>query len=211
MRPQLFFELTRFWPQQYNTDGATLTNAGLDVLILENVRMRDEMRAGQFLNINSKRYQVILDPCIMEENQADNGAIPIGGFASDIYVVPFAARGGSIRTLYWEYYDYRNDVIPAARDARADAWYWTDSGAFLWHIKPPDNWCLEVISKVEPRLILRTPQLAGRLQNVTYVPLQHTDDVLPSQDYWVNGGVTTGRPAPSPFSEWNLSGPGFNN
>ena len=204
MRPQLFFELTRFWPQQYNTDGATLTNAGLDVLILENVRMRDEMRSGQFLNINSKRYPVILDPCIMEENQADNGAIPIGG-------VPFAARGGSIRTLYWEYYDYRNDVIPAARDARADAWYWTDSGAFLWHIKPPDNWCLEVISKVEPRLILRTPQLAGRLQNVTYVPLQHTDDVLPSQDYWVNGGVTTGRPAPSPFSEWNLSGPGFNN
>ena len=211
MRPQLFFELTRFWPQQYNTDGATLTNAGLDVLILENVRMRDEMRSGQFLNINSKRYPVILDPCIMEENQADNGAIPIGGFASDIYVVPFAARGGSIRTLYWEYYDYRNDVIPAVRDARADAWYWTDSGAFLWHIKPPDNWCLEVISKVEPRLILRTPQLAGRLQNVTYVPLQHTDDVLPSQDYWVNGGVTTGRPAPSPFSEWNLSGPGFNN
>jgi len=211
MRPQLFFELTRFWPQQYNTDGATLTNAGLDVLILENVRMRDEMRSGQFLNINSKRYPVILDPCIMEENQADNGAIPIGGFASDIYVVPFTARGGSIRTLYWEYYDYRNDVIPAVRDARADAWYWTDSGAFLWHIKPPDNWCLEVISKVEPRLILRTPQLAGRLQNVTYVPLQHTDDVLPSQDYWVNGGVTTGRPAPSPFSEWNLSGPGFNN
>ena len=211
MRPQLFFELTRFWPQQYNTDGATLTNAGLDVLILENVRMRDEMRSGQFLNINSKRYPVILDPCIMEENQADNGAIPIGGFGSDIYVVPFTARGGSIRTLYWEYYDYRNDVIPAVRDARADAWYWTDSGAFLWHIKPPDNWCLEVISKVEPRLILRTPQLAGRLQNVTYVPLQHTDDVLPSQDYWVNGGVTTGRPAPSPFSEWNLSGPGFNN
>src|SRR3990167_5547366 len=209
MRPQLFFELTRFWPQQYNTDGATLTNAGLDVLILENVRMRDEMRSGQFLNINSKRYPVILDPCIMEENQADNGAIPIGGFASDIYVVPFAARGGSIRTPYREYYDYRNDVIPAVRDARADAWYWTDSGAFLWHIKPPDNWCLEVISKVEPRLILRTPQLAGRLQNVAYVPLQHVDDVLPSQDYWVNGGVSTGRPAPSPFSEWNLSGPGF--
>jgi hypothetical protein len=211
MRPQLFFELTRFWPQQYNTDGATLTNAGLDNLILENIRMRDEMRSGQFLNINAKRYSVILDPCIMEENQADNGAIPIGGFASDLYIVPFSARGGTIRSLYWEYYDYRNDVIPAVNDVRAGAFYWTDSGAFLWHIKAPDNWCLEVISKIEPRLILRTPQLAGRLQNVAYVPLQHTDDVLPSQDYWVNGGVSTGRPAPSPFSEWNLSGPGFDN
>ena len=211
MRPQLFFELTRFWPQQYNTDGATLTNAGLDNLILENIRMRDEMRSGQFLNINAKRYPVILDPCIMEENRADNGAIPIGGFASDLYIVPFSARGGTIRSLYWEYYDYRNDVIPAVNDVRAGAFYWTDNGAFLWHLKAPDNWCLEVISKIEPRLILRTPQLAGRLQNVAYVPLQHTDDVLPSQDYWVNGGVPTGRPAPSPFSEWNLSGPGFNN
>ena len=211
MRPQLFFELTRFWPQQYNTDGATLTNAGLDNLILENIRMRDEMRNGLFLIINSKRYNVVLDPCIMEENRADNGAIPIGGFASDLYIVPFSARGGTIRSLYWEYYDYRNDVIPAVNDVRAGAFYWTDNGAFLWHLKAPDNWCLEVISKIEPRLILRTPQLVGRLQNVAYVPLQHTDDVLPSQDYWVNGGVPTGRPAPSPFSEWNLSGPGFNN
>jgi hypothetical protein len=67
---------------------------------------------------------------------------------------------------------------------------------------------VEVIAKTEPRLILRTPQLAGRLQNVVYVPLQHADDPLPSQDYHVNGGVSTGRPFPSPFSEWNLSGPG---
>jgi hypothetical protein len=67
---------------------------------------------------------------------------------------------------------------------------------------------MEVISKTEPRLILRTPQFAGRLQNVTYCPIQHTDDPLPSQDYWTNGGVPSGRPFPSPFSEWNLAGPG---
>src|SRR3990170_5774965 len=121
MRPQLFFELTRFWPQQYNTDGATLTNAGLDNLILENIRMRDEMRNGLFLIINSKRYNVVLDPCIMEENRADNGAIPIGGFASDLYIVPFSARGGTIRSLYWEYYDYRNDGIPAGNEGGAGA------------------------------------------------------------------------------------------
>lgn len=151
---------------------------------------------------------VILDDCIMEENQADNATIPIGGFASDIYFVPFSARGGTLKTLYWQYFDYRKGTLPAVGDARANVFFWSDQGVFLWGIRPPNNWCIDVISKVEPRLILRTPQLAGRLQNVVYVPLQHTDDPLPSQDYHVNGGVSTGRPFASPYSEWNLNGPG---
>ena len=206
MRSQLFWELTRFWPVQYNTDGTGVNSAAYDSLYLENVRMRDAMRDGNYLLINSKPYQVILDDCIMEENQSVNGAIPIGGFASDIYIVPLTARGGSLRTLYWEYYDYRNDVIPQM--SGLPTWYWSDNGAFLWSMKAPDNWCMEAIAKTEPRLILRTPQLAGRLTDVVYVPLQHTDDPLPSQYYHVNGGVKTGRPLPSPFSEYNLSGPG---
>lgn len=214
MREPLFYELTRFWPCKYNTDACTTAASGTmtasnNVDAAAQVRFRDEMRNGKFLMIDGRRVSVILDDCIMEENRADNGAIPIGGFASDIYFVPFTARGGTIRTLYWEYYDYRNDVIPGASDVRAaPTFFWSDNGVFLWGLKAPDNWCVEVISKTEPRLILRTPQLAGRLQNVTYVPLQHTDDPLPSQDYHVNGGVATGRPYPSPFSEWNLSGPG---
>ncbi len=206
MRSQLFWELTRFWPVQYNTDGTGVTSAAYDSLYLENVRMRDAMREGNYLLINSKPYQVVLDDCIMEENHSANAAMPIGGFASDIYIVPLTARGGSLRTLYWEYYDYRNDVIPQM--SGLPTWYWSDNGAFLWSMKAPDNWCMEAIAKTEPRLILRTPQLAGRLTDVVYVPLQHTDDPLPSQYYHVNGGVKTGRPFPSPFSEYNLSGPG---
>jgi hypothetical protein len=208
MREPLFYELTRVWPCQYNTDGCSATatlEAGSDA----QVRFRDEMRNGKFLLVDGRRVPVILDDCIMEENHADNGAIPIGGFASDIYFVPFTAMGGNIRTLYWEHYDYRQDTLPSVVDARASQFFWSDGGAFLWGLKAPDNWCLEVISKVEPRLILRTPQLAGRLTDVVYVPLQHTNDPLPSQDYWLNGGVSTGYPTKSPFSEFNLSGPGI--
>ena len=207
MRSQLFWELSRFWPQKYNTDGATLTNAGLDNLILENIRIRDAMRAAQYLTVNSKNYQVILDDCIMEENQSDNGAIPISGFSSDIYIVPMTARGGTLRTMYWEYFDYSKNVLPQMQGL--PTWFWSDNGVFLWTMGAPKNWCLDVSSKTEPRMILRTPQLAGRLQNVVYVPLQHTDDPLPSQLYPVNGGVHTGRPSPSPYSEWNLDGPGI--
>ncbi len=211
MRHQLFFELTRVWPLQYNTSDTGSLASGLDAVYLQNVKERDDMRREQYLIVNGKKYGVFLDGCIPEDNKADNAALPVSGFASDIYIVPMTAMGGTLRTLYWEYFDYKAGPLQAAQDIRASAWFWSDNGVFLWHVKPPDNWCIEAIVKTEPRLILRTPQLAGRLLNVGYVPLQHVNDPLPSQDYWVNGGVATGRPAPSPFSEWNPSGPGFTN
>lgn len=213
MREPLFYAITEIWPCRYHTyrcdviDGSNIDPVpNLDAAAM--VRFRDEMRAGQYLVVDGYRVPVIVDDCITEENQADNGTIPVSGFASDIYFVPFSARGGTIQTLYWEYYDYRNDILPDISAVKAGTFFWSDNGTFLWGLKAPDNWCLEIISKVEPRLILRTPQLAGRLQNVVYVPLQHTDDPLPSQDYHVNGGVSTGYPSSSPYSEWNESGPG---
>jgi len=214
MREPLFYAITEIWPCRYMTYRCSVIDGGnIDpVPTLDSAAMvlfRDEMRAGKFLMIDGRRVPVIVDDCIMEDNHADNATIPVGGFSSDIYFVPFSARGGSIQTLYWEYYDYRNDVLPDVSAVKAGTFFWSDNGVFLWGLKAPDNWCLEIISKTEPRLILRTPQLAGRLENVVYVPLQHTDDPLPSQDYHVNGGVTTGYPPSSPYAEWNARGPGM--
>jgi hypothetical protein len=207
MRSQLFFELTRIWPLQYNTSDTGLTSiSGLDNLYLANTELRDSMRAGKFLIVNSKQYPVILDDTIPEDNHADNATIPLGGFASDLYIVPMSARGGTLRTLYWEYYDYRTNALPDI--SSLPMYFWSDSGAFLWTVNTPKLWCFNVAAKTEPRLILRTPQLAGRLTDISYTPLQHINDPLPSQDYFVSGGVRTGRPFPSPFSEYNLSGPG---
>ena len=218
MRDELFYALTEIWPCRYityrcsNIDSSGSVIDPVGAYSAESMfRMKTEMRQGSFLWVDGFQVPVIIDDCIAEDNHADNGTIAAGCFASDIYFVPFSARGGTIRTLYWEYYDYRNDVLPAVNDARASTFFWSDNGVFLWGLKAPDNFCLELISKVEPRLILRTPQLAGRLTDIAYCPLQHGNDPLPSQDYFVNGGVPTGRPAPSPYSEWNLSGPGFNN
>jgi len=214
MRSDLFYYITEIWPCNYmtyrcsNPDTANIDPVG-SYEVSAALEMKNSMRDGSFLWIDNMRVPVIQDDCITEETTADNAAIPIGGYSSDIYIVPFAARGGTLRTLYWEYFDYGVGTMPAVQDMRATSFFWTDNGIFLWGVKPPDNWCIEVISKVEPRLILRTPQLAGRLQNVVYVPLQHTDDVLPSQPYHVNGGVATGYPGPSPFSEWNPGGPGI--
>lgn len=217
MREPLFYEITSCWPCQYNTSGCAVPATNINGFVINlnqdaesQIRFRDDMRVNKYLLIDGVRVPVIVDDCIMEQESTDNQNIPIGSYASDIYFVPFSARGGTFRTMYWEYFDYRNAVLPDATLAHSvPPFFWSDNGVFLWGLKAPDNWCLEVICKTEPRMILRTPQFAGRLQNVCYAPIQHTDDPLPSQDYWTNGGVPTGRPFPSPYAEWNLPGPGI--
>ena len=216
MRDELFYALTEIWPCRYityrcdNIDGSNIDPIG-SYSVESMFRMKTEMRQGSFLWVDGFQVPVIIDDCIPEDNSADNGTISAGCFASDIYFVPFSARGGTIRTLYWEYFDYRTGTLPAVTDSHTMPWFWSDNGVFLWGVQSPKVWCVDMIAKVEPRLILRTPQLAGKLTDISYCPLQHGNDPLPSQDYFVNGGVTTGRPAPSPFSEFNLAGPGFNN
>jgi hypothetical protein len=214
MRSDLFYYITEIWPCNYMSYRCfTFDQANIDPVpefnTVEAIAMKNAMRDGSYLMIDNIRVPVIQDDCITEENQSDNAAIPISGFASDIYVVPLSARGGTLQTMYWQYFDYRGGPIDALNRVELPMWFWSDAGTFLWSMKAPDNWCMEAIAKTEPRLILLTPQLAGRLQNVVYVPLQHTDDPLPSQNYWVDGGISTGYPESSPYSEWNQSGPGI--
>jgi hypothetical protein len=214
MRKGLFDAIADIWPCGYATDRCQTqdTNAGLRVTIndLNATEFRDDMRNGRYLLVDGERIPVIIDNCIAEENNDDNSTIPIGGRASDIYIVPMSARNGSVRTMFWEFYDYTGGTMPAVSDARANAFFWSDGGRYMWSVKSPDNWCLELISKTEPRLRLATPQFAARITNVTFIPdfgLNY-DDPLPSQDYWLNGGNPSGYPEPSPYSEWNTDGPG---
>jgi hypothetical protein len=211
MRDELFYAITEIWPCRYityrcsNIDGANIDPIG-SYSVETMFRMKNEMRDGSYLLVDNLKIPVIIDNCINEDNHADHGAIPAGCFASDIYIVPLTARGGSMKTLYWEHYDYRTDLLPSI--SGLPAYFWSDGGVFLWTILTPHVWCIDAAAKIEPRLILRTPQLAGRLTDIAYCPLQHTNDPLPTQDYFVNGGISTGRPFPSPYSEWGTRGPG---
>jgi len=216
MRSQLFDHIADKWACEYGayrcqfTAESSYSNAVQNFNDMEIVRMRDAMKTGQYLLIDGVKVPVILDDCMSEETAADNAHIPVGGYSSDIYLLPFSIRGGEYDTLYWETKNYQDGTMTAVEQARASQWFWSDGGRFLWGLNYPVNWCITMISKIEPRLILRTPQIAGRLQNVVYAPLQHWDDPLPSQDYWLDGGIPTGFPGPSPYSEYNLAGPGRN-
>ena len=204
MRTALFWELTDVWPCQYQTYRCTdISPGGIGSLVIdgrENVRMRDDMRNGNYLLIDGVRVPVLLDDNILEESSDDTNLIPVGCFASDIYLVPMTVRGG-IPVTFWQHYDYRMGTMQAVIDGRLTNQFWTDAGMYLW-TWDNYNWCIVHEAKVEPRIIMRTPQIAGRLQNVCYCPLQHPRDPQPDDDYFVDGGVTA-PPPPSLFADWS--------
>lgn len=208
MRGDLFYELTAVWPCSYLTyrcsfrtqDGTVITN----VSATDQVALRDAMRAGRYLLIDGEQWEVVIDDGILENNRSSNPTlIPIGGYESDIYFVPLTVRG-NVPVTYWQYFDYNKGSIQAAQDAHYTNEFWTDGGKYFWVKEANLRWCTLLSAKIEPRVILRTPQLAGRIQDVVYVPLQHVRDAIPGDYYFVNGGVSTARAAPSYYSDWNL-------
>ena len=204
MRRGLFWELTDYWPCRYHTYRCRVMDSnwidpvpGLDAA--EMTRFRDAMRQGNYLVIDGQRIPVIIDSCIVEESSDDTNKLAVGNFASDIYLVPLSVLGGRPST-FWQYFDYRNGPMQAVVNGRASNFFWSDAGMYLWTFDTK-NYCIVHETKIEPRVILRTPQIAGRITNVCYSLLQHPRDSHPDDDYFVDGGVTT-RDPPSLYEDW---------
>jgi hypothetical protein len=189
MRRRLFWALTEVWPCAYQTYRCTnYYSAGQPNVssVDAQIRMRDEMRTGNFLLIDGERFDVVIDNSIPEDNLAG------GTFESDIYVVPMSVLGGTPVT-WMEHIDYDAPygAMEAARLLAPDGSYYTsDGGRFLWHKKPPRNFCVQMIVKTEPRLILLTPYVASRWTNLRYTPLSHERDWQTNSSYFADGGRT---------------------
>lgn len=202
MRPQLWYELSACWPCKYNTNRCLSTpNIGESVVRLdgrENISDRDNMRRSMTIDVNGRTYPVILDNCISEDSNQTTGNLAAGTFASDIYFVPLTITGG-FPVTYLEYLDYRQAASDTAL-LRGREDFWTDRGIYSWAIENL-NWCYKLKLKTEMRVVLRTPQLAGRIQNVMYSPLQHLREDEPTSPYFVDGGVSI-RIADTKYAAW---------
>jgi len=174
----------------------------------DQIAMRDDMRQNRYLIVDGIRYNVIFDSALTENSSGTVGVgnVPAGQLASDIYIIPLTAMGGSLATTYWQYYDYSgpNAVMSQLGDGQGLASeYWTDSGRYMFHFKTAINWCVQWIAKMEPRILLRTPQLAARIKNVRYSTLMHPNDAYSDQPYFQAPGGVSGRTAPSTYAEWH--------
>lgn len=201
MRPECWYELCQVWPIAYlTTRGFTLPAGNTNFIDSSRVRdMMDEMQEGMFLYINGRRHPVITDDGIFEYNSGNDANVPMGSFASDIYMVPLTYLGNRPAT-FLQHKDYRM-AGPDLRLARLTDDIWTDNGRFMWTTETL-KWCYTLSGKVEPRIILKTPQLAGRINHVMYTPLQHLRSFDQDSDYFYKGGVDH-RTAQTYYSLWN--------
>lgn len=211
MRQEAFYELTAVWPCAYLTARCTSVgvpnsaNTNLFVDANDQVRMRDELRAGRYLLVDGERWPVVFDDGIAEQTSATDHHLADGCFSSDIYFIPVTVAGG-VASTYLQYFDWTGQYAAMSQLGQVgvgQGWYYSDGGRFLWHFQPPNNFCIRWVALIQPRVILRTPQLAGKLQNVAYCPIAHTREPFPDDPYFFNGGVSTNRTLPTLYSDWN--------
>lgn len=199
MRESAFDQVARAWPCSYLTYRCQVTNASgerVTVNAADQVRMRDDMLQGKYLLIDGTRFEVVIDDGIPEFTNTTNANVPSGCFSSDIYVIPMSVLGSRAVT-YMEYFQYSN---PSILTALGNMILGQIEGPFLTWPRQT-NQCVVWNAKIEPRLILRAPWLAGRLQNVVYCPLQHEREPFPEDPYHVDGGKTS-HPGPSLWGLW---------
>lgn len=199
MRYGLFWALTNIWPCVYATSGCAVNTVIRTQSMEEATRMRDDMRQGRYLLIEGKRYEIIIDDAITEEAAA--GGV-VGTYESDAYFVPLTANGQP--TLFWEYFPFNAQAIAAASRMAPDGYYSVlQNGRFLQVRQSPTHTCVQVEVIERPRLVLLTPFLAARFQNIRYTISVHERDAMPDETYFVNGGLVN---TPLPYFYPNATG-----
>jgi len=150
------------------------------------------MRRRMVIPINGTEYPVVVDTGIFEHNNANNANLNAGQFASTIYMLPLTITG-NFPSLYMEYVDYRGATVDTNLLRGTEPFFWTDNGMFSWAMEFI-KWCYKASLKIEPRIVLRTPHLAGKIENVRYTPLQHLREPDPDSPYHYDGGVSLRNP-----------------
>lgn len=210
MRPELFDEVVKIIPVEQHlyalNQMAKFDNGRVVVDASDATEMRRDMLENFWLPIRGRRRRVILDDGIPEDDVTTNGALAAGQYASDIYVIPLTVLGG-IPVTFFEAFSFDNGNIQAVMElVRQKEAVWTsDGGRFLWFTQRTST-CIQVCWRTEPRLIMRTPFLAGRITDVAYQPLQHFRSPFPDNAYFADGGRTN-TPISSYYTEYSNTTP----
>jgi len=195
--------LSAIWPCAYNTNrcsSAVGSNSTVFIDGRENVSERDAMRRGMTIDINGRTYKVITDNGIFEHNNINKAGLPAGSYASSIFAVPLTITG-NFPVTYRQYVDYRLGSADVALLRGKEQFFWTDQGVYSWAIEQI-KWCYKLALKTEQRVILRTPQLAGRIDAVKYIPTQHLREPDPDSPYHFDGGTSVRSGIGAPKAVW---------
>jgi len=210
MRPELWQEITEIIPvQALQKVIAAINNVTNGRAMVDGKEMyndRNLMRASMMIPLNGRMVRVVVDDTIAETSLGNIAGIPT--YSSTIYGIPLTVLGGYPVT-FWEYFNHDNAQARTIELAANGLTWTTDGGLFRWTSEFAKG-CLKLNATMTPRLRMRTPQIAWRIDNVAYQPLQHFSSWDPTSAYFVDGGVTTGQ-GQKYYSEWSTSTPTYPN
>jgi len=204
MRPKMWEALSDVWSQKYVNEWTSLIASGAGAgtgaasetasrVVLDAASLtaqRDALKASMTLPIGGKLYPVILDNGMTEVTGSGTSGVAAGSYSSSIFILPLTV-GPGMPVLYWEYMDWNQSLAFAQQAGISDSLiFWTDGGRFVWTLDQ-SKMCIKLQTRTEPRLVLRTPQFAARIDNLVYAPL-HPFGV---PTLGAGGGSTTRPPA----------------
>lgn len=182
MRKEAFRALVDVWACSYATYRCSTTTSGVsfnnDLVSMNQLRL--EMMQGQYILVDGDPVPVVFSEGIPQTSQGN------ALFTSDIYVVPVQWQG--TRLINMEYFPMDNpDLIEYASFADMDITT-LNNGLFIVGSRSTAL-CKEYHFASKMRLILETPFLAGRVDDVQYTfraPIRNAD---PSDTFnTANGG-----------------------
>lgn len=184
MRRDMFYAITENYPRSYLTiSNNVTTDANGERVTVDSQRMtdaRDAMRNGRYLMIMGIQVPVAI------ENGIPKTAVS-NGFSSSIYMIPLTAGGQ--RATYLEAFDQNNDsVTQLIQTSNMNARILNNG---LWSVAAGQTGLgVELYFGARMRLVLRTPHLAARVENIVYNFNQqiYPRDAYPSEAYYANGG-----------------------
>lgn len=216
MHPNMWPTISQIWPiRQYQAfvmqvAAMNLRAGGVggsfgDINLSDAQQLRTNFRNGMILPVNGKARRVILDSGITEQSPNNTPNLQPGQWASTIYGVPRTILGG-IPATFFKFFNHNNNQeqaiaqLVSTREGNGPT-FSSDGGVFRWYTNFK-NGCLKMNVVLDPSLWLIAPQLAWRIDNVMYSPLQHLRSAFPDSDYFFDGGRTTGN-TPTYYSGWS--------
>jgi hypothetical protein len=182
MRAEAFRSITEAYACSYATyrcSGAQYDEISRDPNIINDLRL--EMQRGKYLLIDGEAVPVVFSEGIVDGTPASNT------HESDVYFVPYNWMGTGLLRL--EYYPMDNQYAQEYANFAGQDIVTMNNG--MWIVGAEETaLCKEYHFANRMRLILETPFLAARLDNVQYTYSAQIRNAYAGASFYANGGTT---------------------
>lgn len=176
----LFHKITDCYVCLYNT-----TSCATNVNFINDwqIRERDAMRNGKYIVLNGKTYIVVTDNLIpVQDSTTSPDDLTGTERAADIFFIPLTLNGMAV--TYMRYQDMRRgaqEFADSGMFGQRPPFRWTDDGKYVLTSQWVET-CYLHSARILPGLVMKTPQLAIRINNVKWsdaIPVRSPDPDSP--------------------------------